>query len=54
MSIGQGFGSLEKFCLVMTMDGMSHVTYNKHSRTLCKSTIAAGQNNLEKARARAH
>lgn len=52
LSTGQGFSALQKFCVVMNMDGMSNSTFSKYSKSLSSSAIKAGQINLEKARAR--
>lgn len=52
MSNGEGFGSLEKFSLVMNMDSMSSKTYSSHSAEVSKSTVIMGGDNLKKARTR--
>uniref|UniRef100_A0A1B6JRX1 Mutator-like transposase domain-containing protein n=4 Tax=Proconiini TaxID=565685 RepID=A0A1B6JRX1_9HEMI len=52
MTIGEGYGSLEKFSLVMNLDSMSSKTYSSHSAEVSKSSVFMGGDNLKKARAR--
>lgn len=52
MSIGEGFGALQKFSLIMNMDGMACQTYNKHSKSLAASCVSISDLNLVKARER--
>lgn len=49
---GQGFSSLEKFCMVMNMESMSNNSFDKHMSAISLHSKLAGQLNLEKARDR--
>lgn len=52
LSNGEGFASLERFCLVLNMDKMSSRTFSAHTGGISKATSNIGYKCLEKARAR--
>ena len=47
---GQGHSSMERFSMLMNMEGMSNRTYNNHSNNISKSSKQGGEVNLHRAR----